>query len=168
MALPHVTVIGAGYVGATTAHLLALKGLADVTLIDVVDGLAQGKALDMSQAAPVEGFTGSVRGTTDFSAMADSRLVILTAGKPRKPGMSRDDLLAANAAIVGPIAAQAGKASAAARTADCASATVAAGAREATLSSSGLRRSKQAPPVAGRRWPWISMSTSFIVSSCCF
>ncbi len=107
MALPHVTVIGAGHVGATTAHLLALKGLADVTLIDVVDGLAQGKALDMSQAAPVEGFTGSVRGAIDLSAMAESRLVIITAGKPRKPGMSRDDLLAANAAIVGPIAAQA-------------------------------------------------------------
>lgn len=106
MTLPHVTVVGAGQVGATTAHLLALKGLADVTLIDVVEGLAQGKALDMRQAAPVEGFPGTVRGTTDFGAMAGSRLVIVTAGLARKPGMSRDDLLAANANIVGPIAEQ--------------------------------------------------------------
>lgn len=104
MPLPRVTVIGAGQVGATTAHLLALKGLADVVLIDVVDGLAQGKALDMMQSAPVEGFAGSVIGTTDWAALADSRIVVITAGLARKPGMSRDDLLAANANIVGPIA----------------------------------------------------------------
>ncbi|MBI4341837.1 MAG: malate dehydrogenase [Candidatus Omnitrophica bacterium] len=104
MTLPHVTVIGAGQVGATTAHLLALKGLADVTLIDVVEGLAQGKALDMSQSAPVEGFGGSVRGTTDVAALAGSRIVIVTAGLARKPGMSREDLLAANANIIGPVA----------------------------------------------------------------
>ena len=104
MSLPNVTVIGAGQVGATTAHLLALKGLADVTLIDIVDGLAEGKALDLRQSAPIEGFPGSVRGTTDFNAMASSHLVIMTAGLPRKPGMSRDDLLAANASIIGPIA----------------------------------------------------------------
>ncbi len=104
MILPRVSVIGAGQVGATTAHLLALKGLAHVTLIDVVEGLAQGKALDMSQSAPVEGFEVAVTGTTDFGAMAGSRLVVVTAGLPRKPGMSRDDLLAANANIVGPIA----------------------------------------------------------------
>ena len=104
MILPSVTVIGAGQVGATTAHLLALKGLAHVALIDVVDGLAEGKALDISQSAPVEGFGVSVRGTTDYGAMAGSRLVIITAGLARKPGMSRDELLAANANIVGPIA----------------------------------------------------------------
>ncbi len=104
MALPHVTVVGAGQVGATTAHLLALKQLAHVTLIDVVEGLAQGKALDMSQSAPIEGFGVSVKGTTDLEAMAGSRLVILTAGLARKPGMSRDDLLAANANIIGPLA----------------------------------------------------------------
>ncbi len=103
MSLPHVTVIGAGQVGATTAHLLALKGLADLTLIDIVEGLAQGKALDLAQSAPVEGFRGQVTGTTDFDAMAGSRLVIITAGLARKPGMSRDDLLVANANIVGPI-----------------------------------------------------------------
>ena len=102
--LPLVTVIGAGQVGATTAHLIALKQLAHVTLIDVVEGLAQGKALDMSQSAPVEGFGVSVRGTTDYSAMAGSHVVVVTAGLARKPGMSRDDLLIANANIVGPIA----------------------------------------------------------------
>ena len=102
--LPSVSVIGAGQVGATTAHLLALKGLAGVTLIDIVDGLAEGKALDMRQSAPVEGFEVPVLGTTDFARLAGSRLVIMTAGLPRKPGMSREDLLAANANVVGPIA----------------------------------------------------------------
>ncbi len=101
-----VSVIGAGHVGATTTHLLALKGLADVTLIDVVDGLAQGKALDISQGAPVEGFSVRVQGTTDLAAVQGSQLVIITAGMARKPGMSRDDLLAANANIVGPVADQ--------------------------------------------------------------
>ena len=99
-----VTIIGAGQVGATVAHLLALKNVADVTLIDVVDGLAKGKALDLAQSASIEGFSVSVRGTTDYAAMAGSRLVVMTAGLPRKPGMSREDLLAANANIVGPIA----------------------------------------------------------------
>ncbi len=104
MSLPKVSVIGAGQVGATTAHLLALKGLADITLIDIVEGLAQGKALDMMQSAPVEGFPGRVSGTADFDALAGSQLVIITAGLARKPGMSRDDLLVANANIIGPIA----------------------------------------------------------------
>ena len=103
MSYPHVTVVGAGHVGATCAYLLALKGLADVTLIDIVDGLAAGKALDMFQSAPIEAFPGTVRGTTDYEAMRGSRLVVITAGEARKPGMSRDDLLAANAKIVGPI-----------------------------------------------------------------
>ena len=107
MPLQKVSVIGAGNVGATTAHLLALKNLADVTLIDIVDGLAQGKALDMLQSAPVEGFSSQLTGTTDFSAMAGSRLIIITAGLARKPGMSREELLAANANIVGPIVEQA-------------------------------------------------------------
>lgn len=109
MTLPRVTVIGAGQVGATTAHLVALKGLADVTLVDIVDGLAQGKALDMWSSAPVERFAGRVRGTTDFGAIAGSRIVVVTAGLARKPGMSRDDLLAANAGIVGPIAERVGR-----------------------------------------------------------
>ena len=103
MSLPKVSIVGAGQVRATTAHLLALKGLADLTLIDVVEGLAQGKALDLAQSAPIEGFCAQVQGTTDYGAMAGSRLVILTAGLARKPGMSREDLLAANANVVGPI-----------------------------------------------------------------
>jgi malate dehydrogenase len=101
---PRVAVIGAGQVGATTAHLLALKGLCHVTLIDIVEGLPQGKALDLSQSAPLEGFGVTVEGTNDFEAMAGSRIVVITAGIPRKPGMSRDDLLAANAAIIAPLA----------------------------------------------------------------
>ena len=108
MSLPRVAVVGAGQVGATTAHLLALKSLADVTLIDVIEGFAQGKALDMTQSASIEGFRGTVQGTTDFAALAGSRVVVITAGLARKPGMSREDLLAANANIVGPIAARVG------------------------------------------------------------
>jgi malate dehydrogenase len=104
MSLPLVSVVGAGQVGATVAHLLTLKGLANVVLIDVLDGLAKGKALDMTQAAPVERWPGTVRGTSDYGAMAGSRIVVITAGLARKPGMSREDLLAANANIVGPIA----------------------------------------------------------------
>lgn len=107
MSLAKITVIGAGQVGATTAHLLLLKGIAkELVLVDVVDGLAQGKGLDLLQAAAIEGQPAQVTGTTEFSAMAGSRLVIITAGLARKPGMSRDDLLAANAKIVGPIAEQ--------------------------------------------------------------
>lgn len=104
MPLPKIAILGAGQVGATTAHLLALKQLGDLTLIDVVEGLAQGKALDLLESAPIEGFASRVTGTTDFDALAGSRLVVITAGLARKPGMSRDDLLLANANIVGPIA----------------------------------------------------------------
>jgi malate dehydrogenase len=104
MPLPKVAIVGAGQIGATAAHLLTLKGLADVTVIDIVEGLAQGKALDIMQSAPIEGFAGRITGTTDLAALAGSRLVVITAGLARKPGMSRDDLLAANASIVGPIA----------------------------------------------------------------
>src|SRR3990172_5414043 len=92
MALPRVTLICPRHVRAAAL------------LVDIVDGLAQGKALDLMQAAPIEGWRGSVRGSTDYGAMAGSRLVVVTAGLARKPGMSRDDLLAANANIVGPIA----------------------------------------------------------------
>ncbi|MBI4353795.1 MAG: malate dehydrogenase [Candidatus Omnitrophica bacterium] len=102
--LPTVTIVGAGQVGATAAHLLLLKGLANVVLIDVVEGLAAGKSLDLLQAAAIENLGVAVTGSTDYAAMAGSRLVVITAGLARKPGMSRDDLLAANANIVGPIA----------------------------------------------------------------
>ena len=104
MSLPKISIVGAGQVGATVAHLLLLKGLADLVLIDVVEGLAAGKALDLTQAAAIEGSTVRVTGTSDYAAMAGSRVVVVTAGLARKPGMSREDLLAANAAIVGPIA----------------------------------------------------------------
>ena len=104
MGLPKVAIVGAGQVGATVAHLLMLKSLANVVLIDVVEGLAAGKALDLTQAAALEERPVQVTGTTDYAAMTDSRLVVVTAGLARKPGMSREDLLAANAAIVGPIA----------------------------------------------------------------
>ena len=104
MSLPKLTIIGAGNVGATTAHLALLRGLGHLTLIDVVDGLAQGKALDLLQAAAIDGGAIDVIGTTDYAALTGSRLVVVTAGLARKPGMSRDDLLSANAAIVGGIA----------------------------------------------------------------
>jgi malate dehydrogenase len=97
---PKVTVVGAGQVGATTALLIALKGLADVVLVDVAEGLPQGKALDMMHARSVERFDTIVTGTNDYGETAGSDVVVVTAGLPRKPGMSRDDLLAANAAIV--------------------------------------------------------------------
>lgn len=101
---PKIAIVGAGQVGATTAHLMLMKRLGDLVLIDIAEGLAQGKALDLLQAAAAEGLPIQVTGTTDYAAMAESRLVVATAGLARKPGMSRDDLLAANAAIIGPIA----------------------------------------------------------------
>lgn len=106
MTRPKISIVGAGQVGATTAHLLMLKGLADITLIDVVEGLAQGKALDLLQAAAIEGRDVQILGTAEFTAIAGSHLVVITAGLARKPGMSREDLLAANANIVGPLAEQ--------------------------------------------------------------
>ncbi|MBI2884568.1 MAG: malate dehydrogenase [Candidatus Omnitrophica bacterium] len=106
MSRPLVSVVGAGQVGATTAHLLMLKGLADVVLIDVVEGLARGKALDLLQAAATEGLPSQVTGTSDYAALEGSQVVVITAGLARKPGMSRDDLLMANAGIVGPVAEQ--------------------------------------------------------------
>lgn len=95
-----ITVVGAGFVGATAAHWAAAKELGDVCIVDIVDGLPQGKALDLLEASPVEGFDSCVTGTNDYADTADSDIVIITAGLPRKPGMSRDDLLAKNTAIV--------------------------------------------------------------------
>ena len=99
-----ISLIGAGNIGGTLAHLLALKKLGDITLIDVVTGMPQGKALDLSQSSAVEGFTGSIEGTNDFSKMKGSDVIIITAGLPRKPGMSRDDLLEINGKIIKKIA----------------------------------------------------------------
>jgi malate dehydrogenase len=95
-----VTVVGAGNVGATVAELLLLHEIADVTLVDIAEGLPQGKALDLLHARSVERFGPVVAGTNEFEATAGSDMVIVTAGLPRKPGMTRDDLLVANKAIV--------------------------------------------------------------------
>ncbi len=96
-----ITVIGAGNVGATTTLMLAQKQLADqIVLLDILEGIPEGKGLDMYETAPVEGYDTLVRGTLDFKDAADSDLIVMTAGLARKPGMSRDDLLAANTKIV--------------------------------------------------------------------
>jgi len=100
MAHPKITVVGAGNVGATCALWAAARGLGDVVLVDVVEGLAEGKALDLTQAAPIAGFAHKITGTTGYAATAGSNLAIVTAGLARRPGMSRDDLLAKNAEIV--------------------------------------------------------------------
>ncbi|MDP8955940.1 MAG: malate dehydrogenase [Actinomycetota bacterium] len=96
-----VTVVGSGFVGATTAMRVVQKGLADdVVMIDIVEGLPQGLALDMRQSAPIEGFEPNIRGTNDYADTAESDVVVITAGLPRQPGMTRMDLLEKNAAIV--------------------------------------------------------------------
>ncbi|HEX5465732.1 MAG TPA: malate dehydrogenase [Candidatus Limnocylindrales bacterium] len=101
MSRPKVTVIGAGNVGATTAQRIAEAGLADVVLVDIVEGLPQGKALDLAESAPILGHDCTVTGTNDYGPTAGSDIVVVTSGIARKPGMSRDDLLSTNAGIVG-------------------------------------------------------------------
>jgi len=101
-----VTVVGAGNVGATAAQRIVEKQLADVVLIDIVEGLPQGKALDMMQSAATEGFDTSILGTNNYEDTKDSDVVVITAGIARKPGMSRDDLLNTNANIVGSVTEQ--------------------------------------------------------------
>lgn len=95
-----IAVIGAGFVGSTTAHWAAQKELGDVVVLDINDGAAKGKSLDLFQASPMEKFDSKVIGTNDYKDIADSDVVILTAGMPRKPGMSRDELVGINAKIV--------------------------------------------------------------------
>ena len=95
-----VSIIGAGMTGATTAHWLAEREIADLVLVDVVEGMPQGKALDLLQAMPVVGKDTMVIGSNGYEATAGSDIIVITAGLPRKPGMSRDDLLTANAEIV--------------------------------------------------------------------
>ena len=95
-----VTVVGSGFVGATTAMRVVQKGLAEVVLIDIVEDLPQGLALDMKESAPVEGFEPNITGTNDYADTAGSDVVVITAGLPRQPGMSRMDLLGKNAGIV--------------------------------------------------------------------
>ena len=96
-----ISIIGAGMTGATTAHWLAERELADIVLVDVVEGMPQGKALDMFEAMPIIGKDVEIVGANDYAATKGSDIIIITAGLPRKPGMSRDDLLSANAEIVG-------------------------------------------------------------------
>ena len=100
IARPKITVVGAGNVGGTTAQRLAEKDLYDVVLVDISEGLAQGKALDISQAGPVCGYNTRVVGTNEYTDTAGSSIAVITSGIPRKPGMSRDELLATNAKIV--------------------------------------------------------------------
>lgn len=95
-----VSVIGAGHVGATTAHQVAMSGLADVVLFDIVEGMPQGKALDMMEATPVWDVSVDIKGTNDISDTEGSDVVVITAGAARKPGMSRDDLLNINAGVI--------------------------------------------------------------------
>lgn len=106
---PRVTVVGAGNVGATTAQRIAEAGLADVVLVDIVEGLPQGKALDLAEAAPVMAHDARITGTNDYADSAGSDIVVVTSGLARQPGMSRDDLLAKNAGIVRSVVEQAVK-----------------------------------------------------------
>ena len=103
MARPKITVVGAGNVGATCAHWAAAQELADVVLVDIVEGMPQGKALDLMQARPIFGFNVEVAGANDYAATKDSDVVIITAGIARKPGMSREDLINTNKNIVGTV-----------------------------------------------------------------
>ncbi len=100
MARNKIALIGAGQIGGTLALLAGLKELGDIVLFDVIDGVPQGKALDIAEAAPVEGFDAKIAGGSDYSVIAGADVVIVTAGFPRKPGMSRDDLIGKNAEVV--------------------------------------------------------------------
>ncbi len=104
-----VSIIGAGNVGATTAHLVLQSGLADVVLFDIAEGIPQGKALDLAEAASLWNVSTSSTGTNDYAETADSDVIVVTAGFPRKPGMSRDDLLQANAAVIRKVAVETSK-----------------------------------------------------------
>ena len=99
-----ITLIGAGQIGGTLAHLIALKELGDVVLFDVAAGIAKGKALDIAQSSPVNGFNISLSGTNDYEDTKNSDVIIITAGVTRKPGMTRDDLLGINLKIIKQVA----------------------------------------------------------------
>src|SRR5947207_12675521 len=104
MARPKIALIGGGQIGGTLALLAVTRDLGDVVMFDVVEGLPQGKTLDLAQAGPVEGFDARLKGTQDYADIKGADVVIITAGVPRKPGMSRDDLLGINAKIVKQVA----------------------------------------------------------------
>ena len=100
MSRPRIALIGAGQIGGTLAHLIALKELGDVILFDIAEGTPQGKALDIAQSAPVDGFDAAMGGANHYAAIAGADVCIVTAGVPRKPGMSRDDLLGINLKVM--------------------------------------------------------------------
>lgn len=100
MARAKIGLVGAGMIGGTLAHLAGLKELGDIVLVDVADGIPQGKGLDLAESSPVEMFDAKFSGGTDYSLLKDSDVVIVTAGVPRKPGMSRDDLIGINSGII--------------------------------------------------------------------
>jgi malate dehydrogenase len=100
MARNKIALVGAGQVGGTIAHLAGLKELGDIVLLDIVEGVPQGKALDIAEGAPIEGYDAVIRGSNDYAAMAGADVVVVTAGIARRPGMSRDDLIGTNAKIV--------------------------------------------------------------------
>ncbi|MFZ9715070.1 MAG: lactate/malate family dehydrogenase, partial [Pelagibacteraceae bacterium] len=99
-----ISLIGAGQIGGTLAHLIALKELADVVLFDVAEGIAKGKALDIAQSSSVDGFNVNISGTSNYEDTKNSDVIIITAGVPRKPGMTRDDLLGINLKIIKQVA----------------------------------------------------------------
>ena len=105
MARKKIALIGAGQIGGTLAHLAGLKELGDIVLFDIADGVPQGKALDLAQASPVAGFDANVAGASDYAAINGADVVIVTAGIPRQPGMSRDDLLNINLGVVAKVGA---------------------------------------------------------------
>ncbi len=100
MARKKIALIGAGMIGGTLAHLAAKKEMGDIVLFDIAEGMPQGKALDLAQCGPIEGFDANIKGTNDYADIAGADVVIVTAGVPRKPGMSRDDLLGINLGVM--------------------------------------------------------------------
>ena len=100
MARKKIALIGGGMIGGTLAHMIGLKELGDVVMFDIVEGLPQGKTLDIAESAPIEGFDSALKGTQDYADIAGADVVIVTAGVPRKPGMSRDDLLGINLKVM--------------------------------------------------------------------
>lgn len=105
MSRKKIALIGAGHIGGTLAHLIGLKELGDVVLFDIVSGVPQGKALDIAQSSPIEGFDARCSGADDYAAIAGADVVIVTAGVPRQPGMSRDDLLTVNLGVIASVGA---------------------------------------------------------------
>src|SRR5688500_2865630 len=105
MARKKIALVGAGMIGGTLAHLAAMKELRDIVLFDIAEGMPAGRGVDVAQAGPVEGFDASLRGTSDYADIAGADVVIVTAGVPRKPGMSRDDLLGINLKVMAAVGA---------------------------------------------------------------